>query len=79
MTWSSSMQCVVYSLNDTRYNGLDSAILEAIIHEHHMRGSTSKVLKQAMIWDRVDIARSALQDVSTFDDKEILVCFLRFI
>ncbi len=57
-------QAVVYSLVEHSHSGLDSAILEAIIHKHTSVGKTAKVLKQAIMWDRVEIARTALQDAS---------------
>jgi hypothetical protein len=48
---------VVFNFNEPQA-ALDKAILKAIISVK--KRDLGKVLRQAMVWDRVDIARSAL-------------------
>ena len=49
--------------------GLDGAILEAVLHSQN-KLSLGKILHQAMMWNRIDVARHALQ-VHNIDDHTV--------
>lgn len=55
-----TIQCVVYTLGDSYFMGLDGAILEAVMQARHL--GLAKVLHHAVVWRRLDIARSTLAD-----------------
>ena len=59
------MQVIIYSLNDSDFSGFDEAILRAVFGASSGQRSLDLKLRQAMAWQRLDIAKAALSEASS--------------
>ena len=62
-------QCIIFNLHSRGDSSLDRAILDAIILSRTT--DLTKVLRQAMIWNRADVARNALAQQNGVSSQEL--------